>query len=136
MADSRVLSYHMFSFSGDVGDAREREAPLKDGDRGGADVAGDIRRSAVYVDVGDARILDIPVPFTIGGDGRNYLKCTPLASWVKLSPGGTDRRLINDVASNAGIIDEDLFYKSYPTVRVDTSTQIAIQGIGRERTKG
>jgi len=36
--DSRILSYHMFSFSGY---AREREAPLKDGDRGGMEVAGD-----------------------------------------------------------------------------------------------
>jgi len=44
--------------------------------------------------------------------------------------------MINDVASNAGIIDEDLFYKSYPTVRVDTFIQIAIHGIGRKRTKG
>jgi len=76
----------------------------------------------MYIDVGDVRILDIPMPITMERNGKSYLKCTSLASSVKLSPAGQARRMINNVASNAGIIDEDVFYKNYPKVRVDTCT--------------
>jgi len=125
----------MFSFGGIAEEDREIEGLLKDEDRRGVyEQRG--RRSAMYVDVGDVRILDIPIPITMERDSKSYLKCTPLASLVKLSLTGQARRMINDVASNVGIIDEDVFYKNYPMVRVDTSIQIAIQGIGKERTKG
>lgn len=82
------------------------------------------------------RIIRLDRPKNIKGDGRSYLRFSPMTSMIKL--GGPDQQPqkgLMDPCSNTCIIDENLLRSRYPTVKVHP-LETKIIGVGSKPTQG
>jgi len=77
-----------------------------------------------YVIVEGKRVLAVEVPVSMPEDGRSFMRFTPLASTVRLRPGGARRALLHDPASNTGLIDEELFLANSPDIKIHAGDRI------------
>jgi hypothetical protein len=82
------------------------------------------------------QIRKLEHPRQLRGDGKSYLRCTPLATKLRLgSPIAAEEAALLDVCSNIGLIDRTLFYSAYPETAVYPSSRV-ISGVGTAKTSG
>ncbi|KAA8893202.1 hypothetical protein FN846DRAFT_896187, partial [Sphaerosporella brunnea] len=83
-----------------------------------------------------AQIRKLERPPQLVGDGKSYLRCTPLAAKLHLgSPLAAEKAALLDVCSNIGLIDRALFHSAYPEITVHPSSRL-ISGVGTAKTSG
>lgn len=93
-------------------------------------------RGSRYVDDTGHSVLAIKVSWSMPKDRRSFMQFTLLVSKICLKPGGMRQVLLNDPASNAGLIDEDLFLANYPHVKIHTADRLSVKRVGNARTVG
>jgi hypothetical protein len=75
-------------------------------------------------------------PRQLSGDGKFYLRCSPLAGKFRLGSASSDEIPgLTDVCSNIGLIDKTLLHKYYPDTSIYPSSQ-KISGVGQTTTVG
>jgi hypothetical protein len=83
-----------------------------------------------------AQIRRLERPPQLSGDGKSYLRCSPLAAKFRLGSASSDEVPgLTDVCSNVGLIDKALLHKHYPG-RSIFPTSRKISGVGETTTIG
>lgn len=90
----------------------------------------------VYYKTNKLKVITPSAP-TPTGDGREYMKSTPLSSVARMgSEDGPTMTVLNDTCSNTSLMDRQTFKKFYPHAIINTSVRIDISGIGSAKSIG
>jgi hypothetical protein len=82
------------------------------------------------------QIRKLERPKQLLGDGRSYLRCSPLAAKFRLgTPHSTEIAGLTDVCSNVGLMEESLFRLYYPREKIHDATR-KVSGVGDAITIG
>ncbi|MDB5851807.1 MAG: hypothetical protein JWP29_5559 [Rhodoferax sp.] len=89
-----------------------------------------------YIALEGKSVLSVDIPKNSVGAGISYMRFLPLAAMGRMKLGGKRCLILMDPCSNASLIDEELFYKSYPEGKVTSAGRMEIQGVGKKSTLG
>ena len=83
--------------------------------------------------------MEIPMiilerPSQLHGDGRSFLRSTPLVCYVRAGQLGPMKAL-TDQCSNVGLMDLALFRRGYPEIGIQQNTA-SVSGVGTNKTSG
>jgi hypothetical protein len=84
------------------------------------------------------RIRRLERPRQLSGDGKSYLRCSPLAAKFRLGSASLTEDPVSgltDVCSNVGLIAKDVLQKYYPNTPIHPTAR-KISGVGEKTTIG
>jgi hypothetical protein len=89
-------------------------------------------------DTDQIKIRKLERPRQLTGDGKSYLRCSPLAAKFRLGSASLHEEPVpglTDVCSNVGLIDKNLLQKHYPDTPIHPTCR-KVSGVGEKTTIG